>query len=238
MSYVFTPISEVVYSPISPLYVTSDYSPVYNPVVPNYQYNSLVSGAPVYNYSSLVNTPINTSVFTPVYDSVVNTTVLTPTLVNTSLDNLYGPSYVTSVNLNYSKPLVSIYQDLNTDPRIHKRMIKYFQMKTLDKWLMNDLVDILNYFKINSNGAVDIINNINEYKPNNSDSAANAEKKIDFIHKYFLTASVIDRLLDRYVKDYNIQWVHLPRNEYQIKKLIASKLMKLIKAAISSKSNK
>ena len=237
MEYVYTPVHDVFtkplnslspLSPLSPLGTLSSLSPL-NPLNPLNTLNSL----------NTLNTlsPLSPLVLTTDTPLFVNTPTVPLVLNAPNLVDPYGRSYVTSVNLNYTKPLISTYTDLNSDPRVQKRMIKYFQMKTLDKWLMEDLLDILNYFRIDGKGNVDIINNMNEYKPNGvqHESVGQLEKRIDFIEKWFLTPSVVDRILQRFASEKGIQWVHLTRYQHELKNIIADKLMKLVKGAITNK---
>lgn len=150
----------------------------------------------------------------------------------------YSPyPYITSVNLDYTKPSVGVFENLNADPRIRKRIVKFFYYKILDNWLMDDLVDILNFFTI-KDGKVDLIDNISQYEPLGSynESEEIKEKKIDFIEDFFLTKSFVSRVLDEYVNNTKTNWYELPKNSYFIKDIIAKKLTNRIKRALSEKA--
>jgi len=190
--------------------------------------------------NDLVISPISDYVVTPLDEIVLNDYIVSDRMMSpvTPLEVITDtPPYVTSLNLTYSKPLLGVYENLNASPSVQKKIIRYFQSKTLDKWLLGDLIDTLNYFKIN-NGKVDVIDSLDDYKPGivHKESIEQLEKKIDFIENYFLTFSVMDRLLRMYVRESGIQWVKLPRqNEFFVKQLVEDKLKKLIMIAIAEK---
>ena len=61
--------------------------------------------------------------------------------------------YITSMNTSYSYPSIGVYKNLNADPKVRKRITKYFYFKVLDNWLFNELSYILNFLK-HSNGKI------------------------------------------------------------------------------------
>jgi hypothetical protein len=186
------------------------------------QYGNYIGRRPVLPLSPLL--PLSPQSPLSPLSPIVPVSIVTP---DYKPYNPYNPYY----------PYVTVYNDLNNDSRIHRRMVKFFQMKTLDKWLLTDMLDVLNYLKVDQYGKVDVINSMNEYRPNSSQNESQPilEKKVDFIQKFFLTSSVVNRLLHRYVRESGTQWVQLTNDQYQIRKEIFRKLMKLIKAAIATK---
>lgn len=178
--------------------------------------------------------PIRLGLASDLYVSPLSPLILTP---DDDTVLISRKPYVATLNLGYTRPLLGIHTDINGDPRVQRKIVKFFQMKTLDKWLFEELMDILNYFKIDNKGYVDVLGGFNEYKPSvvQQEIMQQLEKKVDFIEKYFLTSSVVHRILDRYTKENGVEWVHLPRHQHAIKQLIGDKLMSLIKTAISSK---
>lgn len=130
----------------------------------------------------------------------------------------YPSTYVPSINLRYSKPLFSFYEDLDKDPRIHKRLTKYYYYKILDKWLYDDLSDLLKFLDVKDNNVVII-------KNDKKDSDTDIEKKIDFLEK-FLTKSFIYMLISRYIAETGTRWVDLHKNEYFLKQVFKEKIKK------------
>lgn len=188
-------------------------------------------------------------------------TYVSPTTVYTDSDTIINP-YVSSIittdpytvpyNVPYTVPVAFVdpfikpwvpsvtypiiynkYNDLNSDPVMRKKIVKYFRNLMLDKWLYNESRDILNYLKIKSDGNVDFLSNLSEYNPNTKDNSVDTEKKIKFIEKYVLSDNVILRLLSRYVHESTVSWVNLPRNKYYVRKLMEEKLYKMLKYAIN-----
>lgn len=164
--------------------------------------------------------------------------LVSPLLVTTITSTEQIPHTIlpTSININYTKPTISIYKNLNADPRVHQRLVKYFYYKALDKWLYEDLIDILNYLKIR-NGKVDIINSMKEYDPLAVDKESDDDirKKIDFIEKFFLSKRLMARIIHEYVKHTGTNWVDLPKNEYFIRQIVGNKLTRRIKRAIAER---
>src|SRR3990172_8348480 len=106
-------------------------------------------------------TPIGLTPISPYIP--VDTVTLTPlnSIVVSSDENA---PYKTSLNLTYSRPIIGVYENLNADPNIHKRLVKYYYLKTIEKWLYEDLIDVLNYVAI-KDGKADIIKSMKEYNP-------------------------------------------------------------------------
>lgn len=144
---------------------------------------------------------------------------------------------VSSVNFDYNNPMYVQYDNLNTQKHIQDKIIKYFRYKFLDKWIYGELLDILNYFKINSNGQIDILNNMKEYDVNRvqKDSKENIKRKINFVEDFFLTSKAVKKILERYMLKKKVTWIKLPKYEESVKKYMASELVKNIKKNIEHK---
>lgn len=153
--------------------------------------------------------------FTPIIPSIlkpIGATVIIP-----------GPSVPLPINL-----------DLNRDPRVHKQVVKYFRYKTLDKWLYEDMSDILGYFKVDNRG-VHLIDDMTEYREDaaRTDSPEVIEQKINYIEKYFLTEDTMKRILKKFVMGTGIKWYDLHKNEFFVKEDIKLQLKKILKETIS-----
>lgn len=213
--------SDIIISPLS----SPTYSPVYSYNTPSDFIYSPTS-SPTFNFNTGLNKD-NDYIYSPGPNAVVSTSSL--------FLNPYSP-VATTVNYTYNKPNFSLFQGLNSDSYTIEKITKYFHDLALDNWLFEDLSDILNYFVI-SNGEVDLIKSFNDYKADNSKNYSKSDKKkiIEFIEKYFLTLSVTQRALQKYVKESGAQWVHLPHSKYFVRQLIGEKIMKLIRTALSKK---
>lgn len=126
------------------------------------------------------------------------------------------------------------YLDLNKDERTHKIQSKYFMYKTLDKWIYDDMLEILNYFIVEPNGTVRLINNLSELKEDTvaKDSVDAIEKKIEFIETHILTERTMHKILKKFVKGTSISWVDLHKNERFVKEAIKEQLIKILKETI------
>lgn len=147
---------------------------------------------------------------------------------------------VSSVNFDYNNPMYVQYDNLNTQKHIQDKIIKYFRYKLLDKWIYGELLDILNYFKINSNGQIDILSNMKEYDVNRvqKDSKENIKRKINFVEDFFLTSKAVKKILERYMLKKKVTWIKLPKYEESVKKYMASELVKNIKKNIEHKKSR
>jgi hypothetical protein len=140
-----------------------------------------------------------------------------------------------TVNLNYSRPLISTYETIDTNPDVRNKMINYYFDLIQDKWLMDDINDLLNYFK-HKDGKVSMITNLSEYSKTNiaEDTNKTAEKKVDFIVEHVFDRDDLEKALNTFIKSTNTKFVELPKNEYFLKKYIKE----YIENRITKKLNK
>ena len=117
-------------------------------------------------------------------------------------------------------------------------MVNHYYYKVLDKWLLDEINDILNYFTI-KDGKVKMIKNLSEYKPTNisKDSDEIAEKKIDYIQQKLFSKHDMADILFRFVKETNTKWTDLPKNEYFLRQIVKSYFLKKIKSKLKKKDN-
>lgn len=128
--------------------------------------------------------------------------------------------------------------DLNNDKDLQKKVTKYYYYKTLDKWLkkQTDMLDILNYFKIN-NGNVELIKNTKDYDSKNieKDTQQDIDKKVDYIEKNILTREAVYDIIKKYVKETTTNWFDLyDKSTFFIKELIKRYLQSKIINIIES----
>jgi len=142
---------------------------------------------------------------------------------------------IASLNLSYSRPLFSIHENYERNPRLHRRMAKYYYYKTYEKWLGDDLVDILGYFT-SSGKKVNLVSSVNKYSTKR-DNNVDMKKKIDFIKEKFLDEIWVLRILHKFVRETGTagSWFDLPRNEYFVRRYIHRALKKKIEKAIRNK---
>jgi inorganic pyrophosphatase len=164
--------------------------------------------------------------------------IYTPIIYNPSIASPISPiSPTLSVNLTYSKPLISLYYDYGNHPRIQEMMIKYFYYKVLDKWLLDELSDILNYFTY-KNGQVALIKDLSQYKPTNinEDTDTVAHEKIKYIEKNFFNKYDMTDILAKFVLGTGIRWSDLMKNEYGLRQAVREFFLRRIKEKLKSHS--
>lgn len=103
--------------------------------------------------------------------------------------------FMASVNMTYSKPSIVLYENLNADPRLHKRMTNYYRYKFLDEWIHNELKYILDYFK---------------------DKKLSDDKKIDILENKVMTKNKVYSVLVSFVHNTKTNWYDLHKNERYI----------------------
>jgi hypothetical protein len=155
-----------------------------------------------------------------------NTMILTPDTPIAYISTWYPTAYGLPDNLN-----------LNNNSEIKSQITRTFWYKVLDKWLYDDLLDILAYITVDSSGKVDLIKNIADYKSSSTDSDTleTIEKKTDFIERYFLREDEMYQILKRLVQETGINWIDLVKNSYYVKASVKHYLKKKIKKAIEMK---
>ena len=180
------------------------------------------------------------STYSPPFSVTTSTYLVNSPLRLVKNNSPNTPPNVASINLSYSRPVFSVYSDLNVDPDVQHRVIKFVQMKTLDHWLYRDLAPLLGYFKVDSSGKVSVITKKEDYNPKSikDDSDKNIELKIDYIEENFLTKKTVKKILERYVSDTNGEWVKIPKRPEVIKILMGEKLKKIIKQCIAESKRK
>jgi hypothetical protein len=129
---------------------------------------------------------------------------------------------------------MSSYETIDNNPEMRQKMINYFYDLIRDKWLLDEINDVLNYYTY-KNGEVKMISNIDEYSKKNiaNDTDEIAEKKVKYISKTILDKYAVENMLHTFTKGTNTKWVNLPKNEFYLikfaKEYIVKKIMKLLK---------
>lgn len=153
-----------------------------------------------------------------------------PTLV--SSDVIYSQIFEDkpyTVNLDYSHPLIGTYETIDNDPIMRQKMVDYFYDLARDQWLLDEINDLLNYFKYD-NGVVTMIKNKSEYHKDNinKDTDEIAQKKVKFITKTLLDKYTMEDILAKFVKGTKSKWVQLPQNKKYVMRMTQEYMTKLI----------
>lgn len=168
--------------------------------------------------------------FTPkttIYTSPVPSDVLI------SSDVFFNPLFTepkpVTINFEYSKPLISTYETIDNDPNVRKKLADYYYDLIRDKWLLDDINDVLNYY-VYDNGHVKMIDSYSQYSKRNiaKDTDEIARAKVKYITKTILDRYTLIDILTKFTKGTNIKWVNMPQNEYFLKKFVKEYLVKKI----------
>jgi len=189
------------------------------------------------------NPSINPSLVVPVYNPAVvspyNPAMLSPMYPSLALSPTYIPSIIPSIYI-YPNNIVdalkvpqSMIGDVCNTENIIDKITKIIYYKVLDKWLYDDLSDILGYFKM-SNGKVELIKNLQE-KSHGSKDDKNVDDKVDFIEKQILSRDDVHMILKKFTKGTNMSWCEIPKNDYFIKETMEKYLIHKIEKLINLK---
>ena len=142
-----------------------------------------------------------------------------------------------TVSFEYSKPLVSVYETIDTNPEVRAKMLNYYYDVIRDKWLLDELNDFLNYF-IYRDGKVTMVKNLSDYSPNNisKDTDQIAEEKVKYINKNIFGRKKLAKLISKFTSETGTKWVDLPRNEFLFRKAVKEYLKKLIKRELKGQN--
>jgi hypothetical protein len=152
------------------------------------------------------------------------TTIINPTIVPR-----FRPTYTVYDDVIINPVLRSVtlprYENLNYNVDVKRKVTEYFHRKTIEKWILNDLSNLMAFLKMN-NGKVVVVDTIDEYKKNKG-KMENIHEKKRFIGKYVLLKSDVKRIIEKESYKYNVDIFNLYKQPYR--KMIREKIEQLIK---------
>ncbi len=163
--------------------------------------------------------PSNTTIAASALSSFPQTLPTVPTTLSVNYNSNLSPLY----------PSVITYPDLNSDKQLRNKVTDYFYNKIANNWLKYQYIDLYRLLEVSGNN-VSFIKNINNLS--SADKDVNA--KYDFILRNFLSRDVVTKLLNKYRKDYFINWWDLKDHSDKVRKYIEHKLEKYMKKQIKS----
>ena len=185
---------------------------------------------------SLTLTPLNLSNLSDISYPVVPTyTTYTPlsTLSPSYISNTNPLTVITPLSPQYTtlaiRPTVYFDYDtgLNDSYVVQKDVTKYFQFKTLDKWLFTEFPSVLKYL-VATNNKVSLIKKLDDKDSNDvsKDSESALEAKANYIEENVLTEMAMRNVLIRIMRETGLKWFELPYKEGLIKEVIERYLKK------------
>ncbi len=138
-----------------------------------------------------------------------------------------------TINFEYSKPVLGVYQSIDNNYEVRKHILKYYFDLLRDKWLLDDMNSVLNYFIV-KDGHVQLIHNINDYSKKNilNDTDVTAELKVKYIEKNIFGRDDLYDTMDKFASESGIKWVYIPKHEYLFKKVVKKAVIREIIRAI------
>ncbi len=126
----------------------------------------------------------------------------------------------------YPRTPIVEYQNLDNDPTVRRRMMKYYYNKIHGKWIMDDYDKLHKYVKV-QNGKAGLIKNLSSYQKGEV-AAKNTKLKIKFLLDNYAKKEDIKRYLHQYIKDSQGHWYNLGTEKLRVKRA----LYKYMKEAI------
>ena len=157
--------------------------------------------------------------------------------LNETIDN--DSPFSVSINTTYVDPVIAPYQNLNADPKVRKRIVKYFYYKVFDKWIYKELINLLSY--VNVKNKPKLVSSLKNIKSNSSkkDSKATVKKKSKFLEDKVMGKkgiTVMYNIIRKYVNTRKLQWINLINNhQTELVEYIGRQLDKYLKSKISKK---
>ena len=151
-----------------------------------------------------------------------------------AVQNVYDP-YTYGASVFLPGPVtVPQYADLNKNEEVRRRMTKYFMYKTLDKWLCDEISDVLNYFKV-SGSNVDIIHKLSDFNDKHVHTQKECDEIISYIENNVLTYSTMYKILSKFTEKTKTNWYDLTKNEMFLVEYVKKQLVDIVTNMINQK---
>lgn len=129
--------------------------------------------------------------------------------------------------------------DLNKYEAVRHKEASYFRYKILDKWIYEDMSNLLGYLEGNRDN-IHLISDLSKYNKNAvvHDSEDVIEAKIQHLEDNIITKKVVYRILKNFVDGTKANWYELHKNEYFVKEALSNGLNEIITERIKEKKIK
>jgi len=165
------------------------------------------------------------SAFSNQTNSVLQPIIYNDPYANSSL--VVSPDYsddnsITGYNV-FQRPIFytnPIKSDVNNDPELRKKIVRFFYEKFANIWLSQSFIKLQKYLK-DSNGEITFIKTIDDYDK----EIVNDDKKVEFILENIFSKHELLVFLEKFVNRYNVNWYDLKTKHYEkVKSEIYDKL--------------
>ena len=141
--------------------------------------------------------------------------------------SLSQPAYIIPSYLNSLPTLVSSvyeYQDINSDPDLHQKVMKKIYTNFYNFIIPNQFPYLLNYVKNYKNNYT-IVKNNKEYKMNKT-RENEYENKLQYLSKNVYSKSDMYSDIKTYLDTYDLKWFNIDDNKKDIFEMLVNKLKK------------
>jgi len=191
--------------------------------------------------STMFNTPYSTtSVLSPLTPLTITQSPIS-TVTQSVLYNNNPLTIVTPIGprIITTRPtyVIDIDPGMNDNYIVQRDVTKYFQLKTLDKWLFTEFPNVLKYLVSEKNG-IRVVKNEDEKDKNSTskDSVEVLEEKADWIEDHILTESAMKEILMRIMRELGIKFYDLPHRESLVIDVIEKYLKKKLRKRMEDKA--
>ena len=191
--------------------------------------------------STMFNTPYSTtSVLSPLTPLTITQSPIS-TVTQSVLYNNNPLTIVTPIGPRIipTRPtyVIDIDPGMNDNYIVQRDVTKYFQLKTLDKWLFTEFPNVLKYLVSEKNG-IRVVKNEDEKDKNSTskDSVEVLEEKADWIEDHILTESAMKEILMRIMRELGIKFYDLPHRESLVIDVIEKYLKKKLRKRMEDKA--
>ena len=195
----------------------------------------IVYTMPPINYPRLYFKSYPTSYFTdPLVNKLMNLFDVTKK-DTTDADCLKNAIFLYDYPLVYNDKKIKLkysYPSLENDKKVIKTIVKYYYYKLLDKYIQDNMYDLLGYLKVEGDD-VEFIKSMKEYKDDIQPSYKDL-LKMKFIKDKMLSRRLVYKLLKMFNKKVNGKWYKLGETEIEeyVVKFLHKKLKELFESQV------
>ncbi len=151
-------------------------------------------------------------------------------IIGMSIPSGLQPSVLNGYNV-FQRPIFytnPIKSDVNNDPELRKKIVRFFFEKFANIWLPQSYIKLQRYLKV-SNGQVTFIKTVSDYDK----ELVNDDKKVEFILENIFSKHELLVFLEKFVNRYNVNWYDLKTKHYEkVKSEIYEKLKNHMKKIV------
>lgn len=147
-----------------------------------------------------------------------------------------GTAVMTEIDTDVGYPIfpantIIEYQNLDNDPQLRRKMMRYFYQKFLNYWIHDDFSALLGYFVV-KDSKVKPISTLNSYRKTRNESKREVDAIVAYLAKYYVTKERMKKMLHTYIAKSRTHWYDLRKNKELVKEALFKRVKYLIKEDI------